>query len=61
MNDPIWPKIELALDFMDVLITCKNEEDPIKNETAIDRPTFPHCKSMGAKFSSLKGKYLQTE
>ena len=27
----IWPKFELFRDFMVVIITCKNEEDPIKN------------------------------
>ena len=30
----IWSNLELAEDFMVVLITCKNEEDPIKNEGA---------------------------
>ena len=30
MNSPIRPKIELAEDFMAVLITCKSDEDPIK-------------------------------
>ena len=28
-NDPIQPKIELDLDFMPVLVICKNEADPI--------------------------------
>ena len=31
---PIWPNFELVRDLMDVLITCKYEEDPIKNEGA---------------------------
>ena len=31
---PIWPNFELVRDVIDVLITCKNEEDPIKNEGA---------------------------
>ena len=31
---PIWPNFELVLDVMDVLVTCKYEEDPIKNEGA---------------------------
>ena len=31
---PIWPNFELVRDLMDVLVTCKNEEDPIKNEGA---------------------------
>ena len=30
----IWSNFELFQDFMAVLITCKNEEDPIKNEGA---------------------------
>ena len=28
----IWPNFELIRDFIVVLVTCKNEEDPIKNE-----------------------------
>ena len=31
---PIWPNFELVRDIMDVLVTCKYEEDPIKNEGA---------------------------
>ena len=31
---PIWPNFELVRDNMDVLITYKYEEDPIKNEGA---------------------------
>ena len=30
----IWPKFELVRDIMGVLVTCKYEEDPIKNEGA---------------------------
>ena len=30
----IWPNFKLLRDFMVVLVTCKNEEDPIKNESA---------------------------
>ena len=30
----IWLKFELVLDNLDVLVTCKYEEDPIKNEGA---------------------------
>ena len=29
---PIWPNFELVRDVMYVLVTCKYEEDPIKNE-----------------------------
>ena len=28
---PIWPNFNLVRDVMDVLVTCKYEEDPIKN------------------------------
>ena len=31
---PIWPNFELIRDVMDVLVTCKYEIDPIKNEGA---------------------------
>ena len=31
---PIWPNFELVRDVMDILVTCKYEEDPIKNEGA---------------------------
>ena len=37
---PIWPNFELVLDVMDVLVTCKYEEDPIKNEGARVFTTF---------------------
>ena len=30
----IVPKFKLFQDFMNVLFTCNNEEDPIKNEGA---------------------------
>ena len=39
---PIWPNFELVRDVMDVLVTCKYEEDPIKNEGArVDTTFFP--------------------
>ena len=37
---PIWPNFELVRDFMNVLVTCKYEEDPIKNEGARVLTTF---------------------
>ena len=37
---PIWPNFELIRDVMDVLVTCKYEEDPIKNEGARVLTTF---------------------
>ena len=30
----IWPKFELIRDIVVILVTCKNEEDPLKNEDA---------------------------
>ena len=43
----ILPKFELIQAFIVVLFTCKNEEDPIKNEGARVLTRFPHYKSMG--------------
>ena len=37
---PIWPNFELVRDVMDVLVTFKYEEDPIKNEGARVDTTF---------------------
>ena len=34
VNDRIWSNYELVQDFMVVLVTCKNEEEPIKNKGA---------------------------
>ena len=34
VQGPIWSNFELVRDFMVVLLTCKNEEDPIKNRGA---------------------------
>ena len=45
---PIWPNFELVRDVMDVLVTCKYEEDPIKNEGARVDTTFSHYNPMGA-------------
>ena len=39
LNSPICPKIELIQDFMAVPITCKSDEDTIKNVIAIVRTT----------------------
>ena len=30
----VWRKIKLIQTFMEVLVTCKNEEDPFKNDGA---------------------------
>ena len=37
---PIWLNFELVRDVMNVLFTCKYEEDPIKNEGARVDTTF---------------------
>ena len=37
---PIWPNFELVRDVMDILVTCKYEKDPIKNEGARVFTTF---------------------
>ena len=42
----IWPKFELVQAFMHVLVTCKNEDDSIKNDEARVVTTFSHYKSM---------------
>ena len=36
----LWPNFDLVRDVMDVLVTCKYEEDPIKNEGARVDTTF---------------------
>ena len=46
---PIWPNFELVRNLMDVLVTCKYEEDPIKKEGArVFTRFFPHYNPMGA-------------
>ena len=37
---PNWPNFELVRDVIDVLVTCKYEEDPIKNDGARVFTTF---------------------
>ena len=47
---PIWPNFELVRDVMDVLITCKYEEDQIKNRGAGVFTT------LNIKFSDAQGQ-----
>ena len=47
LRGQIRPKFELAWNFMRVLLTCKNEDDPIKNEGAGVLTRFPHYNHMG--------------
>ena len=54
----ILPKFKLIQAFIVVLVTCKNEEDPIKNEGARVLTRFPHYKSMGM-FSDAQGSDAQ--
>ena len=39
-SGPIWPKFELVPDCMHVLVTCKFEEDLIKNNREKDEAPF---------------------
>ena len=45
---PIWPNFEFVRDVMDVLVTCKYEEDPIKNEGVRVFTTFSPLYSYGS-------------
>ena len=45
VRDRIWPNFELIRDFMNVLVTCKNEDDSSTNKGARVAKTFPHYKS----------------
>ena len=40
VSGPIWPKFELAPDFMHVLITCKYEKDHIKSNRQMVKTPF---------------------
>ena len=46
--DWILRNFESIPDFIVLLITCKNEEDRIKNGGAIVLTIFPHCNPIGA-------------
>ena len=45
---PIWPNFELVRDFINVLVTCKYEEHPIKMKALECLQHFPHYNPMGA-------------
>ena len=49
------PKFEPIQAFIVVLVTCKNEKDPIKNKGSRVLTRFPHYKSMGV-FSNAQGQ-----
>ena len=42
----VWPQHKIMI-FQTLLVTCKNEEDPLKNNGARVATTFSHYKSMG--------------
>ena len=53
------PKFELIQAFMHVLVTCKNEEDPIKNEgSRVFTRFLPLYKSLGI-FPDAQGQRTQ--
>ena len=44
----LWPDFELVREAMDVLVTCKYEEDPIKMKALECSQHFPHYNPLGA-------------
>ena len=54
-GDWVWPKIKLIQTFIGVLVTCKNEEDPFKNEGARVTTKITRCKYMQL-FYDAQGK-----
>ena len=54
---PIWPNFELVQDVMDVLGTCKYEEDRIENEGARVDITFSPLKPYGSYLLPLKPEF----
>ena len=52
MHGPVRLNLELSPDLMVVLVTSKNEEDPIKNEGAREFTT------LYIDFKTPKGSYL---
>ena len=40
VGDGIWQKFKLIQAFMVVLVTCKNDDDPFKNESTRVLTTF---------------------
>ena len=52
--DSIWPKFRLIQDITAVLVTCKNEEDPIKNKGALVTT------QLYVDFSDVQGQIIRT-
>ena len=52
----VWRKIKLIQTFMEILVTCKNEEDPIQKMKVLEwSQQISHCKSMQI-FYDAQGK-----
>ena len=58
VRDRILLKFKLIQAFMVGLVTCKNEEDPSKNEGTRVVTTLSHNKSMG-NFQDAQGQLTQ--
>ena len=55
----MWLKIKLIQAFMVVLVSCKNEEDPFKNEGA--RAVTTDLSFLWDFFQTLKGRLILLE
>ena len=51
----VWPKIKLIKVFIVVLHTCKNEEDPFRNEALECSQQYSHYRSTEI-FSDIQGQ-----
>ena len=56
VHSGIPPKFELIQAFIVVLVTCKYEEDPIKNKGTRVLTTFVRLKVYGIFFSDAQGQ-----
>ena len=56
----IRPKLKLVQAFIVVLVTCKNEKDPIKNEDSRVLTKFPPLSAYGIFFQTPKACYLHS-
>ena len=61
---PIWPNFELVRDVMDVLVTCKYEKNPIKNEGAgrnLNSSKLSCMSSLPARMRMIDSKMKELE
>ena len=54
---PIWPNFEPFLDVIEILVTCKNKEDPIKNESGRMVTRFFLLYPYGSSLLSWKSEF----